>query len=75
MALFGRGERHERRGTPYSALVVGVGNPGRTYEGSRHNVGFDAINVLASRFNVSMKSSRDRAVVAEVTREIGRAHV
>ena len=69
MALFGRGERHERRGTPYSALVVGVGNPGRTYEGSRHNVGFDAINVLASRFNVSMKSSRDRAIVAEVTHD------
>ena len=69
MALFGRGERHERRGTPYSALVVGVGNPGRKYEGSRHNVGFDAIELLASRFNSSMKSSRDRALVAEINHD------
>ena len=69
MALFGRGERHERRGTPYSALVVGVGNPGRKYEGSRHNVGFDAIELVATRFNASLKSSRDRAVVAEINND------
>jgi len=69
MALFGRGERHERRGTPYNALVVGVGNPGHKYEGSRHNVGFDAIELLASRFNTSMKSSRDRALIAEINDE------
>ena len=69
MALFGRGERHERQGTPYNALVVGVGNPGRKYEGSRHNVGFDAIELLATRFNSSMKSSRDRALVAEINHD------
>ena len=32
-------------------LVAGLGNPGRDYSGTYHNVGFDAVDVLAARFN------------------------
>jgi len=37
-------------------VVVGLGNPGRKYEGTRHNVGFDVLNEVAKKFSVEFKT-------------------
>jgi PTH1 family peptidyl-tRNA hydrolase len=67
MSLFGRGgAAADRRGTPADLLVVGLGNPGGEFEGSRHNAGADVVTLLAERHGGTLKRSKERALVAEV---------
>jgi PTH1 family peptidyl-tRNA hydrolase len=49
-------------------LVAGLGNPGREYDGTRHNVGFAVLDRIASKFGVSfVKESKWDAFIARVT--------
>jgi PTH1 family peptidyl-tRNA hydrolase len=66
MPLFGRRGAPQRRGTPADFLVIGLGNPGTEFAGTRHNAGADVVRLLADRHGGSMRRGKERAEVAEV---------
>ena len=43
-------------------LVVGLGNPGEKYAHTRHNVGFDVIDALAAKYNISISEKKHKAL-------------
>lgn len=48
-------------------LIVGLGNPGLDYEHTRHNVGFDVVDILAEDFNVEINKSGFKGLYCKFT--------
>lgn len=46
-------------------LVIGLGNPGKKYERSRHNIGFLIVDHLASETGIKIKARRCDALIGE----------
>ena len=46
-------------------IIAGLGNPTLQYEGTRHNVGFDVIDTLADKYNISVDARKSSAFIGK----------
>ena len=57
--------RHSSPADASRFVVVGLGNPGKQYANTLHNVGQMTVELLAGRWSAHLKAGKDRALVAE----------
>ncbi len=43
-------------------VIAGLGNPSSKYDKTRHNVGFDVIDMLAEKYNISIRDRKHKAL-------------
>lgn len=46
-------------------IIVGLGNPGRDYVGTRHNIGFDTADAICAKYNITLNRERHRALYGD----------
>mgnify|MGYP001222887082 CR=1 FL=1 len=48
-------------------LIVGLGNPGKQYENTRHNIGFKIVDLFARSVNINVEKVKEQALVGEIS--------
>ena len=51
-------------------IIVGLGNPGLKYEGTRHNIGFDVIDKIAEEYHIAVDTRKHRALIGRGDRRL-----
>ena len=46
-------------------IIVGLGNPSKEYENTRHNIGFDTIDAIADKYNINVMELKHRAKIGK----------
>lgn len=46
-------------------LIVGLGNPGKEYTGTRHNIGFEAVDYIADKYNIELNRIKFKGIFGE----------
>ena len=46
-------------------LIVGLGNPGKQYEQTRHNIGFDVIDYMGNKYNIDVNREKFKGICGE----------
>jgi PTH1 family peptidyl-tRNA hydrolase len=69
MRIFGCRGSQDKKETTEMFLIVGLGNPDKRYEHTRHNIGFDVIDALADKYNISIHEKKHKALCGTGTIE------
>lgn len=64
MGLFDRFKNQDSRGQEFFC-IVGLGNPGRQYEETKHNVGFCVIDRLAEKYDIAVDKFKNKAFMGD----------
>ena len=46
-------------------IIAGLGNPGREYENTRHNIGFDTIDAIADKYHIQVAELKHKAKIGK----------
>jgi len=63
--VFGKSESESSFDISKTRMIVGLGNPGRKYQETRHNVGFEAIDLLASEYGIAVDRKKFGALYGQ----------
>ena len=44
-------------------VIVGLGNPGKKYDNTRHNIGFEALDYIADKESISINTGKHKALI------------